>query len=42
MVSKEQISLLENDIDIIQYFQNKNIYDFVKKYIKVDSLINSN
>lgn len=38
---QEQINLLVQDNDIIHYFQNKNIVEFIKTYIQVDSLINN-
>ena len=38
---QEQISLVQNDPSVKQFFENRNIYDFIKNYIQVDNLINS-
>ena len=38
---QEQLKLLEQEPSIVNYFQNKNIIDFLKTYIQVDSLINT-
>jgi hypothetical protein len=38
---QEQIKLLEQDNTIINYFQNRNILDFIKTYIQVDTLVNT-
>lgn len=38
---QEQIKLLEQDTTISNYFQNKNILEFIKTYMQVDSLINT-
>jgi hypothetical protein len=38
---QEQLKLLEQETSITNYFQNKNIIDFIKTYIQVDSLVNT-
>jgi hypothetical protein len=38
---QEQLKLLEQETSIIHYFQNRNIVDFIKTYIQVDSLVNT-
>ena len=38
---QEQISLVQNDPSVKQFFENRNIYDFIKNYIQVDNLINT-
>jgi len=38
---KEQLSLLENDISIVQFFENRSIIEFVKTYMHIDTLVNS-
>jgi hypothetical protein len=38
---QEQLKLLEQEPSIVNYFQNKNIIDFLKTYIHVDSLVNT-
>ena len=41
MKFQEQLKLLEQDTSILNYFQNKNIIEFLKTYIQVDSLVNT-
>jgi hypothetical protein len=41
MSFKEQLSLLENDVSIVQFFENRNIIEFIKTYMHIDTLINS-
>ena len=38
---QEQLKLLEHDQTITHYFQTRNIFDFLKTYIQVDSLVNT-
>jgi hypothetical protein len=38
---QEQLKLLEQEISISNYFQNRNLVDFIKTYIQVDSLVNT-
>jgi hypothetical protein len=38
---QEQLKSLEHDSNITHYFQNRNLLDFIKTYIQVDSLINT-
>lgn len=38
---QEQLKLLEQEPSILQYFQNRNLVDFIKNYIQVDSLVNT-
>lgn len=37
-----QLTNLRNDTYVMEYFEHKNIYEFIKTYIKVDLLVNSN
>ncbi len=41
MVFEEQIKLLEQDSEIKYYFENKNIVEFIKLYMQIDTLVNS-
>ena len=36
---QSQLELLKNDTEIKNYFENKNILHFVKKYIKIDEML---
>lgn len=36
-----QLKLLEQEISISNYFHNRNLVDFIKTYIQVDSLVNT-
>lgn len=38
---QEQLKLLEQETSISNYFQNRNLLDFIKTYIQVDSLVNT-
>lgn len=38
---QEQLKLLEQETIISNYFQNRNLVDFIKTYIQVDSLVNT-
>ena len=37
---ESQIFTIKNDLYIKNYFQNKNLHEFIKSYIQVDTLIN--
>jgi hypothetical protein len=39
---KKQLCLIENNQDIKNYFEKKDLQSFIEKYIQVDQLINSN
>ena len=36
-----QLSLIKDDLYIKNYFENKNLHEFIKSYIQVDILVNS-
>ena len=36
---QSQLELLKNDVEIKNYFADKNILHFVKKYIKIDEML---
>lgn len=39
MSFNHQYELLKNDTEITLYFQERNLYDFIKKHIKIDQLL---
>jgi hypothetical protein len=41
MEFETQLTTIKNDIYIKNYFQNKNLQEFIKSYIQVDTLINT-
>jgi hypothetical protein len=41
MEFETQLTEIKNDLYIKNYFQNKNLQDFIKSYIQVDTLINN-
>ena len=34
-----QFELLRNDPDVLMYFNEKSLYNFVKKFMKIDELL---